>query len=102
MCHLQCYTNELVYKTDSQTQRADLLLPRGKGGGGTNREIGMSRSKLFYTGWMDNELLLYSTVSWDKVQWKRVCLICRFNLITKACLVTQIVSSPLAMLEIWV
>ena len=61
MWHLQCYTNELVYKTDSQTQKADLLLPRGKGGGGTNREIGMSRCKLFYTGWMDNELLLYYT-----------------------------------------
>ena len=107
MWHLQCYTNELVYKTDSQTQKADLLLPRGKGGGGTNREIGMSRCKLFYTGWMDNELLLYCSllgysVCWDKLQWKRVCLICRFNWTTKACLVTQIVNSLIAMQEIWV
>ena len=44
---------------------------------------------------------LYS-VCWDKLQWKRVCLICRFNWTTKAGLVTQIVNSLIAMQEIWV
>ena len=36
MWNLKYDTNELIYKTetDSQTQRTDLLLPQGKGGGG--------------------------------------------------------------------
>ena len=31
MWNLKCYTNELIYKTDSQTQKTDLWLPREKG-----------------------------------------------------------------------
>ena len=42
--NLKYDTNELIYKTDSQTQIADLRLPRGKeGGGGMDWEFGSSR-----------------------------------------------------------
>ena len=57
-------TNELIYETetDSQTQRKDLWLPMGReGGGGTDWEFGVSRCKLVYTEWINNEFLLYST-----------------------------------------
>ena len=36
MCNLKYDTNKLIYKTetDSQTQRTDVWLPQGRGGGG--------------------------------------------------------------------
>ena len=64
MRNLKYDTNELVYKTetDSQTQRAALWSPRGRGGGGgLDWESGMSRCKLVYIGWISNKVLLCST-----------------------------------------
>ena len=62
MWNLKYDTNELIYKTetDSQTQRTDLWLPRGAGGGGVDWEFGISRCKLLYIQWI-NKVLLYST-----------------------------------------
>ena len=52
MWNLKYDTNELIYKTetDSQTWKTKLWLPKGKGsGGGINLEFGISRYKLLYT-----------------------------------------------------
>ena len=54
--------NELIYETDSQTQRTGLWLPRGKGHrGGMEWEFGLSRCKLLYIEWINSKVLLYST-----------------------------------------
>ena len=54
--------NELIYKTDLQTYRTDLWLPRGReGGGGMDWEFGISRCKLLHIEWINNKVLLYST-----------------------------------------
>ena len=44
MGNLRNYVNELIYKTetDSQTQRTNLNLPKGKGGGEVNQEVGIN------------------------------------------------------------
>ena len=59
-------TNELTYetKTDPQMYRTDLWLPRV--GVGVYRVemdcvFGISRHKLVYIGWINNEPLLFST-----------------------------------------
>ena len=64
MWNLKYNTNQHIYKTktDSQIQRTDLWLPRGRGGrGGKEREFGISRGKLLYIEWINNKVLLYST-----------------------------------------
>ena len=51
MWNLKYDTNERIYETqtDSQTERTDLWLPRGRGGrGGKDWELGISRCKLVY------------------------------------------------------
>ena len=62
MWNLKYDTNELIYKTetDSQTWRTDLWLPRGRGEG-LDWEFGTSRCKLLYIEWINNMVLLYST-----------------------------------------
>ena len=55
MWNLKYVINELIYKTetDSQTQRTYLWLPRGvRGGGGKDWEFEISRCKLLYIGWI--------------------------------------------------
>ena len=84
-------TNELIYKAevDSQTQKTNLWLPKGKGdGGGINWEFGISRYKLLLhkidkqQGPTVYHRELYS-ISCNKPQWKRKKKICtqglRFN-----------------------
>ena len=64
MWNLKYDTNELIYKTemDSQTEKANLWLPKGKGGGGgINYEYGISRYKLLHIKLINNKVLLYST-----------------------------------------
>ena len=50
MWHLKENTNKSIYKTerDSQTQKIDLWLPKGKGGG-VNQEYESKRNKLHKT-----------------------------------------------------
>ena len=50
--------NIATKQKDSRTQRTDLWLPRGGGGGG---KFGMSRCKLVYIGWIHNKVLVDST-----------------------------------------
>ena len=61
--NLKCDTNEPTYEieTDSQTQRADLWLPSGGGGGGNDWDFGISRCTLLYIEEMNNRILLHST-----------------------------------------
>ena len=57
-------TNELICKTeiDSQTQKTNLGLPKGKGGkGGINYEFGVNRYTVLYAKQINNKNLLYST-----------------------------------------
>ena len=52
--------NISMKQTDSQ--RTDLWLPRGRGcGGGLDWEFGISRCKLVYREWINSKVLLYST-----------------------------------------
>ena len=64
MWNLKYDTNELIYKTetDSETQRTDSWLPRGRGKGrGMDWEFGVGRCKLLHLEWINNKVLLYST-----------------------------------------
>ena len=61
MWNLNYDTNELIYKTDSQTERTDLWLLRWEGEGGMDWEFGISRCKLLYIEWINNKVLLNST-----------------------------------------
>ena len=55
-------TNELIYKTDSQTQRMSLWLPGGKAEGGEIiREFEMVMYTLVYFKWITSKDLLCST-----------------------------------------
>ena len=56
-------TNELIYKTEteSQTQKTNLLLPKGKGVGVINQEFGINRYTLLGIKQITNKDLLYST-----------------------------------------
>ena len=53
-------TNESSMK-QTHRQRADLWLPKQGGSGGEGREVGISRGKLLYLGWINNKILLYGT-----------------------------------------
>ena len=48
-------------ETESRTYRTDWWLPRGRGWGGMEWEVGISRCKLLYVKWINNKVLLYST-----------------------------------------
>ena len=57
-------TNESIYKTetDSQTQKANLWSPKGKGSwGGINEEYGINRYTLLYVKQISNKDLLCNT-----------------------------------------
>ena len=57
-------TNELNYETatNSQTQKTNLWLPKGKGvGGGKNQEVGININTLLYIKQISSKDLLYST-----------------------------------------
>ena len=61
--NLEYNTNELIYKTetDSQTQRIDLWLPRRKGvAEGWSGSLGLGDANS-YIEWVNNKVLLYST-----------------------------------------
>ena len=64
MWNLKYDTDDLIYEIErrSRTHGTDCWLPLGMGNGGRMEgEVGVSRCKLFYTEWMDNKVLLYST-----------------------------------------
>ena len=46
MWNLKNDTNEFIYKTESQTQKTNLQLPKQKGQGGINLEYGINRYKI--------------------------------------------------------
>ena len=85
MWNLKYDTNKHIYESeaDSQTERANLWLPREKGGGGEmEREFGVSRCKLLYIYWINNEVLLYSTgnyiqypvINHNRKEYKKECV----------------------------
>ena len=66
MWTLKYGTYEPNYKTeaDSQTQRRDLWLPRVGGGRGMDWEYGVGRCKLLHLEWINNKVLMCSTVNY--------------------------------------
>ena len=66
MANLESVTDELIYKTevDLQTERSDLWLPEGGGGGSEmDWEFRVDKCKLLYLEWI-NKVLVYGTVSY--------------------------------------
>ena len=63
MWNLKYATNELIYKTeaDSQTQKTNLWLPKEKDGRGISQELVISGYKVLYIRQINNKVLLYST-----------------------------------------
>ena len=69
-------------ETDSQTQRVDLWLPRGRGGRGEmDWEFGVGRCKLLHVELINNKVLLYSKenyiqypeINHNGKEYKKVC-----------------------------
>ena len=55
MWNLRYDTNELIYETETGSQRTHLLLPRGRGGWeGKDWEFGVSGYKLLHIGWINS------------------------------------------------
>ena len=61
MWNLKYDTSQTIQEAETETQKTDLWLPRGRGGGGMDWEFGRSRCKLLSVGWMINKVPLYST-----------------------------------------
>ena len=65
----------LKYNTNDHKQtyehREQTWLPRGSGcGGGKDWDVGISRCKLLYTGWINNKVPLYCTGNY--IQYPRI------------------------------
>ena len=58
MWNLKYDSNELIYKTetDSQTQRTDLWLPRGRGREGWTGRLGLADANVLYVGGINKAL----------------------------------------------
>ena len=62
MWNLKYDTNKPIYEIETDSQRTDLGLPRGrKLGEGWSGRLGLSDIKLLYTEWVNNKVLMYST-----------------------------------------
>ena len=61
--HLKYDTKEPVYKTETLTDTENRLVMAKEEGGweGMDWESGVSRCKLQYIGWINHQVLLYST-----------------------------------------
>ena len=61
--NLKYDTDEPIYETETEPQTENrLVVAKGEEvGGGMEWEVGDSRRKLLYTGWINNKVLLYST-----------------------------------------
>ena len=54
-------TNEPIYKTQTDSQRTDLWLPKERGEGVSGPTAGVGRCKVLHLEWISNKVLLYST-----------------------------------------
>ena len=62
MCNLKHDRNEPIYGTETGSLTENrLVVTRVGSWGGMECEIGVSRCKLSYVGWINNKVLLYST-----------------------------------------
>ena len=75
MWNLKNDTNELIYKTeiDSQIQKTNLWLPKGKRKGRKNLKFEVNRYTLLYIDRYNNKGLLYNTGNYIQ------CLITTYN-----------------------
>ena len=65
MWNLKYDTNEPIYKTERQTQRVDLWLPKGEGSwGGKDWKFGINKCKLSYVKLINTKILLNRTVNY--------------------------------------
>ena len=58
MWNLKHDTNESIYETDIENRL--VVAKGGKGEGGKDWEVGVSRCKLLHIEWINNKVLLYS------------------------------------------
>ena len=74
MWNLKYDTAELIFKTetDSQTQKTNLLLPKGKGGGSWDQQIQATVCKLDKQQGPAVENREPNTMSYNKPWWKRI------------------------------
>ena len=59
--NLKYDTNELRYKTETDSRCREQTCGCQGRGGGNGMEIGVSRCKLLHLEWVSNEILLHST-----------------------------------------
>ena len=82
MWNLKINTNELIYKTetDSQMWKITYGYQRGKSGGGINQEYGFNRYTPLYVKQINNKDLLYSTGNYIQLTYngkeleKNICI----------------------------
>ena len=63
------------------------MVAKGRGGGGTDREFGMSKCKPVYIDWISNKVLPYSTgnyiqypgINHNGKEYEKECVICMYN-----------------------
>ena len=91
MWNLKYDTNKLIYEMETYSQ-SDLWFPKGRRDWcRTVWEFGISRHKLLYTGWINNNVLLYSTrnyipypeINQNRKEYEKVC-VCVCVCITKS------------------
>ena len=64
--HTQCNTNELMYKTETDSQKSQTCGCQGEERG-MDGEVGVGRCKLLRLEWTKNKVLPYSTGSCEKL-----------------------------------
>ena len=75
MWNLKCIqiNISMKQKTDSQIGRTDLWLPRGRRGEqGKDREFGISRGKLLYTGWKTTRSYCIAQGTIFNILWQKI------------------------------
>ena len=59
--NLEYDTKEPIYKTETDSQRTDFGLPRGREGEGWTVSLGLTDANCLHLKWINNKVLMYST-----------------------------------------
>ena len=63
-------TDELIYETETDSQRTNLWFPAGRMGDRIVMEFGIDLYTLLYLNWINNKNLLYSTGNSGQCYWQ--------------------------------